>query len=81
MHNLLQSWNVIGSIAAFTAALSVFGLLRLFVGKESFWVDALGSIKVTILYQGWKLTTRNFMYLYVGLLEKIYHHVGFEGFQ
>jgi hypothetical protein len=81
MHNLLQSRNVIGSIAAFTAALSVFGLLRLFVGGESFWVNALVSIKVTILYQLWNLTTQNFVYLYVGPLEKIHHHVGFEGFQ
>jgi hypothetical protein len=36
MHNLLQFWNVIGSIATFIVAISVFESLRLLVGVESF---------------------------------------------
>ena len=38
MHNLLQFWNVIESIATFTVELSVLELLL--VGGESFWVEA-----------------------------------------
>ena len=66
MHNLLQFWNVTESIATFILVITVFGPLKLLVGDES----SLGghprehqtpdSIKVEI-----KLTTQNFMYLYV----------------
>jgi hypothetical protein len=49
MYNVLQFWNVIGSIAIFTLAVSVFEPLRLLVGDESFWVDALININVVIL--------------------------------
>ena len=87
MHNLLQSWNVIGSIATFTLAISAFGLFRLLlVGDKSFWESANACqgkficIKVTIL-SGWMLTTQNLMHLYVGPLEEIHHHVWLGGFQ
>ena len=86
MYNLLQFWNVIGSIATFTLAIA-FGLCRvLLVGDKSFWENPSArhrkfvSIKVMIL-SGWKLTTQNLMYLYVGPPEEIHHHVWLEGFK
>jgi hypothetical protein len=49
MHNLLQFWNVTESMATFTLVIVVFGPLKLLVGCESFWVNALVSIKLLIL--------------------------------
>ena len=44
MYNLLQFWNVIESMATFTVAMSVLGLLGLLFGNESFEVDTSVSI-------------------------------------
>jgi hypothetical protein len=46
MHNLLQFWDVIGSIATFTLPILVFGPLRLLSGDRSFWVSVTVNIKV-----------------------------------
>jgi hypothetical protein len=48
MHNLLQFWNVVESIAIFTA-ISVLGALRLSAGADSFWEETLVSIEIVIL--------------------------------
>jgi hypothetical protein len=48
MHDLLQFWNVVESIATFTV-ISVFEALGLLVGGESSRVDAIISIEVVIL--------------------------------
>jgi hypothetical protein len=48
MHNLLQFWNAVESIAIFTAILAL-GALRLSAGADSFFVDTIVSIEVVIL--------------------------------
>ena len=83
MRNVLQFWNVIESVATFTLDVSMPGPLWLSVTgrNESFLVNSLVSIEVVILSRLLMLTTLKFMYLHVGLLEEIHHHVRFEGIQ
>jgi hypothetical protein len=78
MHYLLQFCNFIDTIATLITDLSVFEPLSF--GDKSVG-GALAVRIISCFYQGWKLTTQNFIYLDVGPPEKIHHYVGFKGFQ
>ncbi len=75
MHGLPQFWDFIDSIATLTTDVSVFGPLSI--------ADTLGEEaplrNKSYFYQGWGLTTWNFVYLHVGPPQEIHHHVWFEG--
>jgi hypothetical protein len=76
-HYLLLFCHVVDSVATLTTDVSVFGLPS--VGDKSLGMEAAVRIKIRF-YQGWKLTTQDFMYLYIGPPEQIHHHVWFKGF-